>query len=219
MLMLMKFYLQGINFSFFLMRNIIGIVLLLGLSASQLYSQQEITTYQVDTSMFGGQLKIRMHTFEGPISGFSKIIKELDNSQQEQIRSLSYEEIERRRREEAILLKKEIDSFRVLVFTNEIGLTDDESLVFWPLYNNYLVTQDSIFERRRKAISKINNPYLQISEKEAERLVHAYNYSFVEESELLSKYETKFKEILGPKKHMLLHRAEFRFKKWLLNNL
>lgn len=198
------------------MRGFFSILLLLGITTTESFSQQ---TYQVDTTFGGGYFRFQMKT-HGP-AGFSNIIEEFDNSQEEMMRlfSNSSEEYEKRRAQRAIEIKKYVDSVRKISFTNIIGLTDAESQKFWPIYNNYSEKLNEILDKRNISIRKINNPYIRISQSESENLVNTYINSFDEESKLMYDYKNKFKSILGSEKLMLLYRAEYQFKLWMIRSV
>jgi hypothetical protein len=199
-------------------KNLLGVFILLSFGGKAYSQQNHYVERHFDTVFDGGDY-FRMHMQIIDYQGFSQIIKDFENSQQQIAKSLSFrEEMERRRKEELIAMKRRIDTMRVQAYTNVIGLTEKESAVFWAAYNEYLQKLDEIIERRDAATYNICNIYANLPLVQSNISVEDYVNSFEAEASLKKKYKEKFKTILGDKKLPLLYRAEHQFKMWLLRS-
>ncbi|MDR1896509.1 MAG: hypothetical protein LBR10_06945, partial [Prevotellaceae bacterium] len=200
------------------MKNLIGFIVLLGLSG-EIYSQQ-INVYEsyVDTILDGGHLQMSIKAIESYPGGFSNsnIINDFDNNTKQKFHepAINREELERRKKAERLRVKKEIDSLRVVAYTYSIGLTEAEASIFWPQYNNYKDSLDKILEKRDVVVSKICNPYETFTDSQYATFIDTYFNSFEEEATLAKRYKNKFRAILGNKKLPLLYRTEYLFSKW-----
>ena len=199
-------------------KNLLGVFILLSFGGKT-YSQQNHYVEKYIDTVFDGGGYFRMHMQVIDYHGFSKIIKDFENSQQQIAKSLSFrEEMERRRKEELIAMKRRIDTMRVQAYTNVIGLTEKESEIFWEVYNEYLRKLDEIMEKRDAATYNICNIYANLTLTQSNISVEDYVNSFEDEASLKKRYKEKFKAILGNKKLPLLYRAEHQFKMWLLRS-
>jgi rRNA maturation protein Nop10 len=188
------------------MRNLIGLIALLGFSVVDLYSQTRIMERKreadsVITTGFYFWMQ-GTETVTQNAGGKANIFK-------------SSEEERRIREEERRLLEEYIDSIRVISFTNVLGLTESEAVVFWPAYNEYQYRLDKIQKKRQDATDKICDPYGKYRKSEYAIFVDTEVKSHKEEALLIEKYAEKFKTILG-EKYYLLFRAEYQFLRWLL---
>jgi hypothetical protein len=111
-----------------------------------------------------------------------------------------------------------IDSMRVILFTNVLGLKKEEAEVFWPAYNEYQNRLNKIWKKREEVSDKLCDPFRKYTIKEYAAFVDTEVKSYREEALLREQYAAKFKTILSENYH-LLYRAEYLFTKWIFNNI
>jgi hypothetical protein len=154
--------------------------------------------------------------------GFSDVIEDFDNTQRKIVNQVATgyaverEKRKQERDEQAVKLKQFLEEKRIEIFTNIIGLTVRETERFWPVYNEYGEKLDAILGKRQNALDKINDFYRKTPIWEKNMLTADYLNSFEQEAALMRDYSKKFKDILGAEKLMLLYRAEYQFKLYLL---
>ncbi|MDR3245109.1 MAG: hypothetical protein LBT50_01600 [Prevotellaceae bacterium] len=183
------------------MRNLIGLIALLGFSVGDLCSQIRATERK-DTVIDGYFFWMQQTSTSAKSVGNANILN-------------SSEEERKIREENRRLLEEYIDSVRVRSFTNVLGLTESEASVFWPAYNEYQYRLDKIQKKRQNATDKICDPFGKYKKSEYAIFVDTEVKSHKEEALLIEKYAEKFKTILG-EKYYLLYRAEYQFMRWLL---
>jgi hypothetical protein len=114
--------------------------------------------------------------------------------------------------------RDKIDALRVMFITSKVALTNQESQLFWPLYNEYNDKADNLKKSFRQQFIK-NVDYSTLSDKEAEAYLVAELTLKQKEYELSKEYYEKFKKVLPIKKIALIRRAEEDFKKELIKNI
>jgi hypothetical protein len=140
------------------------------------------------------------------------------NRNSENARIISNLESERKRIEkERRAIEDYIDSMRIVLFTNVLGITKKEAAVFWPAYNDYQNRLNKILEKRKTASDKLYDPFRKYKIKEYATFVDMEVKSYKEEALLREQYAEKFKTILG-ENYYLLYRAEYLFIKWIYSN-
>jgi hypothetical protein len=184
------------------MRNLIGLITLFGLTVGNVYSQTKTERAVIDTVINGEHLYFQMRsTTSSNVNNQSFPFN---------ITVFNAEEERKRREEEYRLMIEYIDSMRVRLFTNVIGLTESEAAIFLPAYNDYQSKLNEIQNKRGEMNYKLCNPFGKYTNIEYSNFAHTKVKSYKDEALVMEKYEVKFKEILG-KKYYLLYRAEHLF--------
>jgi hypothetical protein len=114
--------------------------------------------------------------------------------------------------------RDKIDALRVTFISTKVTLTNQESQLFWPLYNEYNDKADNLKKSFRQQFIR-NVDYSTLSDKEAEAYLVAELTLKQKEYELSKEYYEKFKKVLPIKKIALIRRAEEDFKKELIKNI
>jgi hypothetical protein len=114
--------------------------------------------------------------------------------------------------------RDKIDALRVTFITSKVALTNQESQLFWPLYNEYNDKADNLKKSFRQQFIR-DVDYSTVSDKEAEAYLVAELTLKQKEYELSKEYYEKFKKVLPIKKIALIRRAEEDFKKELIKNI
>ncbi|MDR0560832.1 MAG: hypothetical protein LBG92_11750 [Prevotellaceae bacterium] len=203
------------------MNKIFGLIFILGLAPAQSYSQGGYFYFvsKTDSATADGSypnFNVRVHVKN---SLFNSILEDFFNSQQQAAKLLSFrEEAERRQKEEAEIQKRMAYKKRIDIFKDRIGLTEEESIEFWPNYDEYYNKLDNIYEKRQVAIRNLCDIHIVLTEQQSSIWADVYVNSFKEEANLMEQYRKKFKSILG-KKWTRLYDAEYQFKMWMLRNL
>jgi hypothetical protein len=114
--------------------------------------------------------------------------------------------------------RDKIDELRAAFINKKVNFTKQESLLFWPLYNE----MNDKLEANRKAFNALYNAktdYNFETDKEAEAYLNAELAKKQKEFELYKEYYDKFKKIMPVKKVAALRRAEEDFKKELIKSI
>lgn len=114
--------------------------------------------------------------------------------------------------------RDKIEELRVSFITKKVNLSNQESQLFWPLYNEF---NDKVaFLKKTFRLNYIKNFNADnISDKEAEALLMAELTLKQKELDLHKEYYEKYKKILPIKKIALIKMAENDFKKELIKNI
>lgn len=102
-----------------------------------------------------------------------------------------------------------VEQARVNFIAQKIQLTESESKIFWPLYNEYIDKMKAIRRERKKLFKEYNysnNP------SEAEQFIYKNNQFNVSEAQIKNEYIQKFKAIIGVVKTAYLIKAEEEFR-------
>lgn len=114
--------------------------------------------------------------------------------------------------------RDKIDELRAAFINKKVNFTKQESLLFWPLYNE----MNDKLEANRKAFNTLYNAktdYNFETDKEADAYLNAELTKKQKEFELYKEYYDKFKKIMPVKKVAALRRAEEDFKKELIKSI
>ncbi len=114
--------------------------------------------------------------------------------------------------------RDKIDALRVTFISSKVPLSNQESQLFWPLYNEYNDKADNLKKSFRQQFIR-DVDYSTVSDKEAEAYLVAELTLKQKEYELSKEYYEKFKKVLPIKKIALIRRAEEDFKKELIKNI
>ena len=107
-------------------------------------------------------------------------------------------------------------SQRVAYFTKEIGLTEDEAKVFWPICNEL---EEKIFEINRstrqglKKIRDFQKSGKQVSDADYDQVINLILDSKEKEAAVEKEYVKKLRKVLSPEKVLRYQRAEYKFAK------
>jgi hypothetical protein len=115
--------------------------------------------------------------------------------------------------------RDKIESLRVAIYTQKIGLTPEESKVFWPVYDQYNRELQSLNQQQRNTLLKLKADLDQMSNADVEKLVDQEIAYRTQEATLAAKYHEKFKKVLPIQKVAKLYMAEVAFKKELLKRI
>lgn len=110
--------------------------------------------------------------------------------------------------EEADRQRQLIIDQKKLIVLQSMQLSDQESPVFWPVYNQY---QDALFkvnQKTDKMIVDFTKAYKTLSEKQAQSIVREYLEIEKERLQLKTSFAKKFAEVLPPKKVMRYFQIE-----------
>lgn len=114
--------------------------------------------------------------------------------------------------------RDKIDALRVSFISSKVTLTNQESQLFWPLYNEYNDKADNLKKSFRQQFVR-DVDFNSLSEKDAEAYLVAELTLKQKEYELSKEYYDKFRKVLPIKKIALIRRAEEDFKKELIKNI
>lgn len=114
--------------------------------------------------------------------------------------------------------RDKIDALRVSFISSKVTLTNQESQLFWPLYNEYNDKADNLKKSFRQQFVR-DVDFNTVSDKDAEAYLIAELTLKQKEYELSKEYYEKFKKVLPVKKIALIRRAEEDFKKELIKNI
>lgn len=114
--------------------------------------------------------------------------------------------------------RDKIDALRVSFISSKVTLTNQESQLFWPLYNEYNDKADNLKKSFRQQFVR-DVDFNSLSEKDAEAYLVAELTLKQKEYELSKEYYEKFRKVLPIKKIALIRRAEEDFKKELIKNI
>lgn len=108
---------------------------------------------------------------------------------------------------------------KVAFLTNKMGLTAEEAQKFWPVYNEYDAQRNQILEQRRSTSYYYTQNASKLSEKETDAIIQKYISLQKQETELLEKYNARFRQILPASKVMKLYVSEVEFRNFLLRQI
>jgi Spy/CpxP family protein refolding chaperone len=102
----------------------------------------------------------------------------------------------------------------------ELELTEEEEEVFWPIYDEFENKRDALRKEHKSLRKQFKGKSLdELSEAEAEEML-TKEMEFREKRLALDKdFEQELKTSLSAKKIILLHKAERKFKKKLLDRM
>lgn len=114
--------------------------------------------------------------------------------------------------------KEQIKALKVGYITNELSLTPEEAIKFWPIYNAFDEKQFSIKYTKMKTLNdRINGDALEkMSDKEALAILTQIENGEDEMYAIRKKFNTSIKSAISPKKIIKLKKAEENFKRKLL---
>jgi hypothetical protein len=114
--------------------------------------------------------------------------------------------------------KEQIKALKVAFITNELALTSDEAIKFWPLFNAFEEKQQEIKKQKLKGYLKRvdDGSFDNLSEKEATTMLAQMESTEDELYQLKKKFISNLKGIFSPIKILKLKKAEDNFNRKLL---
>ena len=115
--------------------------------------------------------------------------------------------------------RQELENFRakrITYFTQEIGLTEEESKEFWPIFNELEEKKFELNRNMRLEIRKIRNAQKagkSVSDTEYDKLINLIVDIKEKEVGVEKEYIKKIRKILSPEKIFKYQRAEYKFAK------
>ncbi len=89
---------------------------------------------------------------------------------------------------------------RKAVFSQNMNLTDDESKLFWPIYEEYEVKKSSTFEASLKNMMDIAENFETMTDEKATEIINNVMKKQQTDLKLLNQYQKKIAKVLGAKK-------------------
>lgn len=108
---------------------------------------------------------------------------------------------------------------KVQFFSEKLELSPSESKAFWPVYNDYQNRKNRLANERRNLMRFYVDNSNNMTDNEISETLDRYIEIEKEESELLSQYNEKFKNILPEKKVIKIYIVEVQFRNYLLKQL
>ena len=114
--------------------------------------------------------------------------------------------------------KDQIKTLKIGYITNELDLTADEAVKFWPLFNAFEDRQQEIRQQKLKNyLTRLDNETISdLSEKEAQTLLNQIETAEEDLFQLRKKFIVSLKNVLPAIKILKLKKAETQFSKRLL---
>lgn len=114
--------------------------------------------------------------------------------------------------------KDQIKTLKIGYITNELDLTADEAVKFWPLFNTFEDRQQEIRQQKLKNyLTRLDNETISdLSEKEAQTLLNQIETAEEDLFQLRKKFIVSLKNVLPAIKILKLKKAETQFSKRLL---
>jgi hypothetical protein len=105
-------------------------------------------------------------------------------------------------KEQIELTRWSIQSERRTTVANNLQLSEQESKVFWPLYDDYRAAMGKVGERTVKLITDYADAYNKsnLSNDQAVKMVNDYLSIETEKLKVKKRYVKRFQEVLPPKK-------------------
>ncbi|MFK7921835.1 MAG: hypothetical protein AB8H47_07750 [Bacteroidia bacterium] len=115
--------------------------------------------------------------------------------------------------------QEQFESIRIAFLTQKLSLSSEEAKVFWPVYDAYREELKQVYRRRRRIERRIQSELDEMTEIQMERLSNHYINLQKDEYEIRAKYHESFKEVLTPRKIILLYKAESDLNREILKRL
>lgn len=115
--------------------------------------------------------------------------------------------------------EEELKAEKVAFFNKKLNLTKEEADLFWPVYDEYWVKKNQIYDNRRSAMKYCGKNLEKLSDEEITKYADMYVNFKKEESDLLVEFNDKFKKVLPPTKVFLLYQTDYEFKNYLLKQI
>lgn len=120
--------------------------------------------------------------------------------------------------DEQVLLKQ-IQADRRSIFADNLGLTDAESVKFWPVYDAYEAKRQKLEERYIAMVNDFANNYDTLTDERASKILVERMQIEKDMLELKNEYTKKVAEVLPGKKALRYAQIESRITNILRRNL
>ncbi|MCH8535131.1 MAG: hypothetical protein LAT51_08695 [Flavobacteriaceae bacterium] len=111
---------------------------------------------------------------------------------------------------------EQIKALKISYFTSELNLSTSEAERFWPVYNRnadkYNTLKDGVWASIKERLGRIE----ELSEEESNKLLEDYTSYHDQRLEYRLEFIEELKDVISPKKIMMLKKAEYNFNKKLL---
>jgi hypothetical protein len=108
---------------------------------------------------------------------------------------------------------------KIKFFTEELQLTEEESTVFWPVYNDYSNRKMAIMEEERNLLRYFRSNKENMSDTEITESLNTFMEIWEKKHALEIEYHDTFKKILPERKVMMIYIAERQFRMHLVKRL
>lgn len=98
------------------------------------------------------------------------------------------------------LAKSAMTIERKAVFSQNMGLNDNEAKLFWPIYEEYESAKALTFETSLKNLMAIADNFDAMTDEKATEIINDVLKNQQKDLKLLTQYQKKIAKILGPKK-------------------
>lgn len=112
-----------------------------------------------------------------------------------------------------------IKAARIEFMKKKLALTPEEEKAFIPLYTAMLDELDSLRKNYKDDIDLKDVDLTFMTDKECEKLIESIQEFRTKELEITKKYTDEFKKILPVKKVAMIYKAEFEFRRELVERL
>jgi Spy/CpxP family protein refolding chaperone len=120
--------------------------------------------------------------------------------------------------DEAVLLKQ-IQADRRAVFADNLGLTDAESVKFWPVFDEYEAKRQKLEERYIAMVNDFANKYDTLTDEQAAKILEERMTIETKMLELKNEYTRKVAKVLPGKKALRYAQIESRITNIMRRNL
>jgi len=116
--------------------------------------------------------------------------------------------------------EKALKAEKVAFITSKLELTPKEAKKFWPVYDAYWDKKNEVLKERRALTAEFNK-IIEQSPDDKTLFIYADRYvaNRQKETELLVELNKELKEILPPRKILLLYKANHEYKSYLLQKV
>lgn len=101
---------------------------------------------------------------------------------------------------EIALVKSSMTIERKAVFSQNMALSDDESKLFWPIYEEYETKKAKTFENSLVNMMDIAENFESMTDEKATEIINNVMKTQSADLKLLNTYQKKMSKALGPKK-------------------
>jgi len=98
------------------------------------------------------------------------------------------------------LAKSAMTIERKAVFSQNMGLTDDESKLFWPIYEEYELKKAGTFETSIKNLMDVADNFETMTDEKAKEIIATAMKNQMKDKKLMDQYQKKIAKVLGQKK-------------------
>lgn len=115
--------------------------------------------------------------------------------------------------------RERIRTLKIAFITERVNLTSSEAQNFWPIYNAYEAKLETIRRKERLELRSRIAFIEELSSNESATLLQQYNTIQKAKYEAEKEFLEEIRDVISPKKTLLLLKAEEDFKKRLLQQM